>query len=229
MPVEMSFWNHLEELRLRIIRSLACVIVLSFAAYYFSPAIVNFLIKPVGTTVFTAPAEALVVHVSVALWAGIFLSVPVIAYQLWRFVESALNPPEKSRAVSFCLLAFLLFVTGGVFGYFVLLPVMLNIFFSFNSPHLVPMISLRSYVDFALSTILCCGGVFETPIIAVFLAKLGIIDAQFLSRHRRAAILIIFIVAAVITPPDILSQFCMAIPMMLFYEFSIILIKCTHK
>ena len=91
------------------------------------------------------------------------------------------------------------------------------------------MISVKSYIDFVLSTILGCGFVFETPLLALFLAKVGVIDAQFLVRYRRAAILIIFIVAAILTPPDVVSQFCMAIPLLVFYELSIVLVKIYGK
>jgi len=224
-----TFWEHLEELRIRLFRSFAAVLVFSFIFYIFSPRIVDFLIKPIGKAVFTSPAEALLVHVAVAFWAGVFVSVPLIAFELWRFVESGLVLREKSHAVEFGVLAFLLFLAGVIFGYFAFLPVMLKVFLSFTRPQLVPMISLKSYIDFVISTALGCGFVFETPLLALFLAKLGVIDAQFLIRYRRAAILIIFIVAAILTPPDVLSQFFMAVPLLIFYELSIILVKCFGK
>ena len=225
----VTFWEHLEELRIRILRSCAVVLVFSFIFYNFSSQIVDFLIRPIGKAVFTSPAEALLVHVAVAFWAGIVVSVPLIAFELWRFVESGLVLQEKSHAVKFGALAFLLFLAGVFFGYFVFLPVVLNIFLSFARPALMPMISIKNYIDFVISTVLGCGFVFETPLLALFLAKLGVIDAQFLIRYRRAAILIIFIVAAILTPPDVLSQFCMAVPLLVFYELSIILVKWSGK
>jgi sec-independent protein translocase protein TatC len=224
-----TFWEHLEELRIRILRSFAAVLIFSFIFYNFSPRLVDFLIKPIGKAVFTSPAEALLVHIAVAFWAGVFVSVPLIAFELWRFVESGFERHEKSHAIKFGILAFLLFLTGIIFGYFVFLPVVLNIFLSFARPNLVPMISVKNYIDFVISTVLGCGFVFETPLLALFLAKAGLIDAQFLIRYRRAAILIIFIVAAILTPPDVVSQFCMAVPLLVFYELSIILVKLYGK
>ena len=187
------------------------------------------MIKPIGKAVFTSPAEALLVHVAVAFWAGVFVSVPLIAFELWRFVESGLVLREKSHAIKFGALAFFLFLAGVIFGYFAFLPVMLNVFLSFTRPTLVPMISIKNYIDFVISTVLGCGLVFETPLLALFLAKIGVIDAKFLIRYRRAAILIIFIVAAILTPPDVLSQFCMAVPLLVFYELSIVLVKVYGK
>ena len=224
-----TFWEHLEELRIRVLRSFAAILACAFIFYNFSSAIVDFLIKPVGKVVFTAPAEALLVHVGVSFWAGVFVSIPLIAFEMWRFLESGLAVHEKSQAVKFGILAFFLFLSGAVFGYFVFLPAMLNVFLSFARPSLVPMIALKSYIDFVLMTIIGCGFIFETPLLAIFLARLGVIDAAFLIRHRRVAILIIFIVAAILTPPDVLSQFFMAVPLLVFYELSIILLKFSGK
>jgi len=136
---------------------------------------------------------------------------------------------EKSRAVKFGLLAFALFILGAAFGYYIFLPAMLNVFLSFARPNLVPMISLRSYIDFVVSTVIGCGFVFETPLLALFLSRLGVIDAAFLIRHRRVAILIIFVVAAIVTPPDVLSQLFMAVPLLAFYELSILLVRFSGK
>jgi len=224
-----TFWEHLEELRIRILRSFAAVLILSFIFYNFSSALVDFLIKPVGKVVFTSPAEALMAHVSVAFWAGVFVCIPLIAFELWRFLEVGLVTGEKSRAVKFGLLAFALFILGAAFGYYIFLPAMLNVFLSFARPNLVPMISLRSYIDFVVSTVIGCGFVFETPLLALFLSRLGVIDAAFLIRHRRVAILIIFVVAAIVTPPDVLSQLFMAVPLLAFYELSILLVRFSGK
>jgi len=226
---KMTLVEHMEELRARIIVSLVLSLAGTLAAYYFRTELFDFLVKPAGRLVFLSPAEGFMAYLEISIAAGIVLSSPVILYQIYAFIAPALKPAER-RWLSFGVpVIFLLFFSGIAFAYFLLGPVM-KFLLSFQGPELSATISVSRYFSFILVFFLGCGLVFEMPVLAFVLAKLNLIKASMLLRHWRAAILIIFIIAAAVTPtPDIFNQTIVAVPMILLYGVSIFVVKLAEK
>ncbi len=226
----VSFWEHLNDLRTLVVRLVLVLAAGWLAAWFFCKSAVEFLIRPLGQAVFIVPAESFLVHLAVSFWCGVVIVSPLAFCLIFRFLEGALVTQERRLFLAFFLPAALLFAAGLAFGYLVLVPAAMAVFLSFSSPDILPMIGLRSYVDFALATSVSCGLVFEFPLVVFFLNRLGVVRVEHLSRGRRAAILIIFIVAAVITPStDAVSQCALALPLWALYEVSIILIRLFGK
>ena len=226
---DLSFLGHLEALRARILKSLLAVVAASVISYGFAPSFLNFLIRPVGHLVFTSPAEAFLATINVTLWGGVILAFPFILYQFWAFVSEALTESERKYVRTFGPLSLVLFLAGIIFGYFVIVPISLSFLLSFSSTWLVPMIRASEYLSFVGSFVLAFGVVFELPLILVFLTKIGIASPEFLRQKRRYAIVFIFILSAILTPPDCASQFLMAIPLLVLYELGIVLSKMFYR
>jgi sec-independent protein translocase protein TatC len=166
----------------------------------------------------------------VAFFAALIVTSPYILYQIWKFIAPGLLPKEKKYVVPFVLSSTFLFISGVSFGYFVALPPAFEFFVSFNNQYLQAMLSFKDYLSLFVTFLLGFGVSFELPIFIFFLTKLGIVNAKMLSQQRRYAILIIFIVAAILTPsPDALSQVLMAIPLMFLYEISIFVSRFAGK
>ena len=226
---DLSFLGHLEELRSRLIKSLLAVTATSLFSYAFAGEFLKFLIKPVGQLIFTSPAEGFLATINVTLWGGVILAFPLILYQFWAFVSEALTESERKYVRIFGPLSLILFLAGIAFGYFVMVPISLSFLLSFSSAWLVPMIRASEYLSFVGSFALAFGIVFELPLILVFLTKIGIASPEFLRQKRRYAIVFIFILSAILTPPDCASQFLMAIPLLVLYELGIVLSKVIYR
>jgi len=228
----MPFLEHLEELRKRLIRSLAAVVVCSIAAFVFSDEIIQFIQIPLRgvplhnwqvTGVFTA-------YFKVSLIAGIIVALPYVFLQLWGFISPGLYAHEKSRVVPIVIASTLLFLVGGGFCFWVVLPLALDFLIHFGEGRFINYITVGSYISFAGFLVLAFGLVFQLPVVAFFLGKFGIITSNFLAKGRRYAIVIILIVAGVLTPsPDIFTQLLMAVPLYILYEISIIIVKVTNR
>ncbi len=177
-----------------------------------------------------APAEAFWGHIKISLVFAIFLAFPVLLTQLWLFVKPALFPYEKKFAGSFIVASTLLFFFGLTFCAFIVLPFALNFLLTYKTEQLVPMLTFGSYIDFTLKFLLSFGLIFQTPALIVFLVKFNILTPQMLKENRKYAILIIFIVSAVLTPtPDVFNQCVMAVPLMLLYEISLLVSGVIYK
>lgn len=226
---KMSFLEHLEELRSRLIRSVIAVIIGFGVCIAFGERVFSLLAAPItkllpkdSTLVFTALPDPFFVYMKVAFIMGIFLVLPYILYQLWLFVYPGLLERERKLALPFIVVATGLFYLGAAFAYFLVFPAAFQFFLGYQTAELKPMISIKDYVSLVLLLMLAFGAVFETPIVIVFLGLLGIFDSSLLKRGRRYFIVIAFIIAAIITPtPDVINQTLMAIPMILFYEVGI--------
>lgn len=228
---KMPFTQHLEELRKRLIISVVAVFVGFLVSYGFKEAIFEVLMKPwiealpkgvEAKLIYTAPHEAFFTYMKVSFIAGFGLAVPVILYQFWRFVAPGLYENEKRYMLPVVFCSTFFFLGGACFGYFFVFPVGFQFFTSFASEYITPMISTKEFLSFTTRLLLAFGFVFELPIFAFFLAKLGLIKPDFLKRHRRYAIVVIFIVAAALTPgPDVFSQLLMAGPLLVLYEASV--------
>lgn len=233
----MPFLEHLGELRTCLIRSLMAVAVGFAVAFAFNEELFAFLKKPLlpylpagSKLIFTSPAELFFTYMKIALLAGAVAASPVIFYQLWRFIAPGLYEKERRLVWPFVALSSLLFMAGTVFCYTLIFPFAFQFFMSMSTEDIVPMLKVNDYLSFTATMLFVFGLVFETPLILIFLAKLGVIDAKLLRKHRRYAILLMFLIAAIATPtPDVFNQCLMTAPMMLFYEVSIWFIARIDK
>ena len=227
---QMTFFEHLAELRKRIINSLYAIGVGAFIGVYISPKVIRFINEPMLKALHDAhfdsklyynhPAGALNLVITLGVYIGIVLASPIVLYQLWLFVAPALYKHERSAVTGFLFSTVFLFLTGIAFGYFVTLPYMLRFLVGFQQfgGTVAPLLSINEYFDLILMVLLGLGLVFELPILIFFLTLFGIVTPQFLWRNFRYAILVITVVAAVITPtPDAQTMLIFMLPMVLLY------------
>ncbi len=226
---KQPFTVHLDELRKRLIVCFTAVGIGFVACYFFKEALFHILVAPLqkvmasgDTLIYTHLPEAFFTFLKTALIAGLMLASPVILYQFWMFVAPGLYDREKRLMVPILFLSVLFFVGGALFGYFIVFPFGFQFFLSFATDTIRPMPSMKEYLGFASQLLLAFGLVFELPLVITFLAKLGIVSVGFLKKNRKYAILLFFIAAAVLTPPDVITQFMMAMPLIGLYEISII-------
>ncbi len=233
---EMSLIEHLTELRQRLFVSLGALLVGAIVCWFFSERIYDVLSLPV-TRVLEANAqapedarlavlsltEAFIVYLKVAAMAGLFLASPVILTQMWLFIAPGLYRQERMYAVPVIFASVIFFLGGAAFGYFVLFPVMANFFLQLGA-EFRPLLSANALFGFLMRTLIGCALVFEWPIVVFFLARMGILTAGFMLRGFRYAVLIIFIIAAVVTPtPDMATQTILATPMLGLYALGIVI------
>ena len=226
---KQPFTAHLEELRSRLIKSSMAVGLGFLLSYAFKEQIFDILTAPLMRVmqhgdhlIYTNLPEAFFTFLKTAFFTGIMLASPVLLYQFWMFVAPGLYDREKKLALPILLLSTLFFGGGILFAYFVVFPFGFKFFVGFASETVRPMPAMREYLSFASKLLLAFGLVFEMPMVITLLARLGIVSVAQLRKFRRYAILLFFIVAAILTPPDVISQILMALPMMLLYEISIL-------
>ncbi len=229
--LSVSIFQHLEEMRTRLL--ICCLAVgIGFAiSYFFSGRIFAVLMKPwieamppgqSAKLIYTAPHEAFFVYMKVSFIMGTLLAFPVIIWQVWKFVAPGLFANEKKYMLPVIFFSSFCFIGGVVFGYLVVIPVAFKFFASFSSEYITPMLRTTEYLSFANKMLLCFGLAFELPVFAFFLAKMDLVSAGLLKRKRKWAIVLIFIAAAVLTPsPDVVSQLLMAAPLIVLYEASV--------
>ncbi|MBI4775244.1 MAG: twin-arginine translocase subunit TatC [Deltaproteobacteria bacterium] len=229
---KMPFTAHLEELRKRLIICVAAVGVGFAICYGFSTQLFAFLVQPLrdvlpkgDTLVYTSLPEMFFIYLKIGFLAGALLASPIIFYQLWSFIAPGLYPNEKKYAIPFVCSSCLLFIGGAVFGYAVVFPFGFKFFVSFNTDYVKALPAVSQYFSLSIKLLLAFGVIFEMPIVILFLSKIGLVNYKMLSRKRKYAILVIFVVAAILTPPDVITQFMMAVPMLVLYEASIFLAK----
>lgn len=223
----MSILRHLEELRTRIIRSLIAIAVGSCISYFFIEEIMHYLTLPTGGKLYyLQPAEAFFTYIKIAIFAGFLLALPVVFYQAWKFILPALTVKERTVIGILVPSSVLLFFGGLAFSFFLVLPAALQFFIGFSTDNLQPMFTLHQYFDFVLAFILPFGAVFELPLLVIVFAKLGFIGSEFLQSKQRIVIFLSFVVGAVISPtPDIFTQSMIAIPLILLYELSYLVVR----
>ena len=224
---KMSFLEHLGELRVRIMRSLYCLLIGLAVAFPFSERVLDWLARPIRkggyNLVFLAVTEAFWVQMKVGLIVGLFIAAPGILWQVWGFIAPGLHSHEKKYAAPFVIIGSLLFMVGGAFSLFVVTPYAIAFLLSYARESLQPMITLENHIDFLLKFTLAFGAVFELPLAITLLARMGLVTAKQLSKNRKYAILGAFIAGAVLTPtPDAFNQTLMAGPLIILYEIGII-------
>lgn len=243
---KLPLTEHLGELRKRIVVSLVAFLVTFVASFYYSEEIFRLIMFPLKydldislqsfqlsyvpkdklqntKLVFLAPTEAFWMNIKVALVAGLMLALPVVFHQLWKFISPGLLPKERKYVIPFVFSATGLFLVGAAFCFLIVLPFALGFLLTYKvGDFLMPMLSVGQYVDFCLKFILAFGAVFELPIVILFLTKMGIVSPKTLARNRKYAVLIAFILAALLSPtPDAFNQTLMAVPILLLYELGI--------
>jgi len=242
--LKMPFWSHLDELRKRIVNSAIAIGIGFIACFYYSEAILGFLLLPMNSTMtfhgsfpflefvpnkttqdlyFTTLTEPIMSHLKIGFIGGMMLMIPVILYQVWKFIAPGLMPRERKYAGQFVFFATLFFAIGVLFCFFLLLPFAVQFLVTYKTEHLKPIIKLADYIDFTLKFMLAAGAVFELPLIMIVLGRIGIIKTESLTKFRKYAFLISFVIGGIITPtPDVFNMTLMSLPIYVLYELGIL-------
>ncbi len=228
--------DHLEELRSRLIKCIVAVIAGFLISFSFSQQLFDLLTYPLvramptdGKLIYTSLQEAFVTYMKVAFFAGLFISMPVIFYQIWKFVVPGLYEKERTYVVPFMLLACLFFCLGASFAFFIALPFAFRFFLSFTTDRIQALPSMKEYLSLSMSLMIAFGVTFELPVFMFFLAKMGLVNHTKLKKFRKYAFLSISCIAAFCTPPDMVSMVLLIIPLYLLYELSIFVVYFTAK
>ncbi len=224
----MTLSGHLRELRNRVVICLICLVVSFLVGLHFAPDVIDFLTgmgKTYGYTyVYIAPQELLMQYFSVALLAGVCITLPLILYHVWAFVQPGLKKNENILFLSAMFFGLLCFAAGILFAYKIMLPFMLYFLIDISKGSgITASISVQNYMSFLLTIFVIFGIVFELPVVSVMLTQMGLLKIKWMKVGRRFVIVLIFFIAAVITPPDIVSQIMVAVPMIGLYELSILI------
>ncbi len=241
----MPLLEHLVELRQRLLYSAIGFIILFFICYYFAPQIYEFLTRPLAhilaekggerRMIFTALQEAFFTYVKVAFFAAMFLSFPLIATQIWKFVAPGLYRQEKAAFLPFLIATPVLFFIGGALAYYVVFPLAWRFFLGFEIPAGEGALPIQleakvdQYLGLVMQLIFAFGLCFQMPVVMTLLARVGMVSSQGMREKRRYAIVLAFVAAAVLTPPDIISQVSLAVPIVLLYEISIFCARMVEK
>ena len=240
-----SLVGHLTELRSRLIKSFIFLIFVFLACYFFSAEIYRFLVYPYADVVlsnqldrrliFTALHEAFLTYLKVAFFAAIFISSPIFLTQIWKFIAPGLYKNEKQALLPYLIATPILFILGGCLVYYLIMPLAIKFFLSFETiaePGMIPIqleAKVNEYLSLIVRLIFAFGISFQLPIILSLLARIGIVDSEYLKLRRKYFVVIIFTIAAILTPPDPITQIGLALPLLLLYELSIITVKFIEK
>ena len=223
---EMSLIDHLQELRKRLIAAIAAVVISSLVCYFYSQELVHIITAPAGKLYYMNPAEAFFTYLKVSFFAGFLVALPIVMYQMWAFIVPALTKQERKVSSVLVPASVLLFFVGLAFSYFLVLPAGIKFFVGFATEDLQPLFSVGQYLSFVISFLLPFGVIFELPLFLFVLAKMGIISSDYLIRKRKMMLVMSFVIGAVISPtPDVFSQTMVAVPLLVLYEISILVVK----
>jgi sec-independent protein translocase protein TatC len=233
---KQPFISHLKELRDRLVVCIVGVGIAFIITYVFKERLFAFLMRPFievmppqSSFIFTGVTEAFITYFKISIVAALFLAAPVILYEVWMFVAPGLYEKEKRYVIPFIAFGSIFFIIGGLFCYYVILPYIYHFFVSYAGPDIIPMPSLKEYMNLTLKMLIIFGLIFQMPLVAYYLSKAGIIKYRVLAGKRRYAILAIVVVSAIITPPEITSQLLMALPMYGLFEVSILIARLFGK
>ena len=240
-----SFVGHLSELRSRLVKSFIFLLLLFILSYIFSTEIYRFLVQPYADAVsaenlqrrliFTALHEAFLTYLKVAFFAALFISSPFFLIQLWKFIAPGLYKNEKQALLPYLVATPILFVLGGFIVYYLIMPLAIKFFLGFETvaePGIIAIqleAKVNEYLSLIMRLIFAFGISFQLPVILSLLAKIGIIDSKYLRERRKYFVVIIFAMAAILTPPDPITQIGLALPLLLLYELSILTVKFIEK
>ncbi|UCD15832.1 MAG: twin-arginine translocase subunit TatC [Candidatus Omnitrophota bacterium] len=225
----LTFFQHLEEVRNRVIKCIVFLVIVACLIYQLIPSILPFLVRPVGSLVFIHPTEAFITKLSIAFWGGLLFSSPFFLYQIWQFISSGLKEKEKKYAFIFGVWSLVSFIGGSAFGYFLVFPAGLKFLINFSDEFIRPMITVSKYISFLGGLTLIFGVIFQFPLVVLFLVKIGLVNPAGLVKLRRQVIVGLFIMAAFLTPPDVVTQILLAVPLLILYEVSVLIAKIIYK
>ncbi len=259
-PNEMSFLDHLEELRWHLIRSVAAVVIIGSVAFLmkdfifdtvlFGPKKMDFPTYRFFCTMatlfgidsdfcgdefpFTIQSRLMSgqfsAHIWTSIWAGFIVGFPYVLYEMWKFISPGLYEKERKNSRGFIVIASLLFFMGALFGYYVVAPLSISFLGSYQvSSEVTNEFDLASYVAAVRTSVIACGLIFELPIIVYFLTKVGLVTPEILKKYRKISLVVVLILAAVITPPDVTSQIVVAVPILILYQVSIFVSRRVLK
>lgn len=257
---EMSFLDHLEELRWHLIRSTMVIVILGFVAFLMREFIFDTIIfgpknpdfptygvfcklsrmigfseafcnnEPLFRIQSRVMAGQFSAHIWTSIWAGFIIGFPYVLYEMWKFISPGLYEKERKHSRGFILVASLLFFMGVLFGYYVVAPLSINFLGGYQvSEEVFNDIDLASYISTVRAAVIACGLIFELPIIIYFLTKIGLVTPEVLRKYRKVALVIVLILSAIITPPDVASQIIVAVPVLILYQISIYISKVVLK
>jgi len=251
---EFSILEHLNDLRKMIMHSLAAVFLMAIIVFLakdivfdkilFAPLEPDFItyrlfcqitdllcIKEIPVTLISRQLQGqFSVHLWTSIYGGLILAFPYIIYELWKFISPALYPDEKKTGIKFIVITSALFFIGILFGYFIITPLVINFLGNYQiSEQVENYVDIKSYLANVRTTVLANGLVFELPVLIYFFAKMGLVTSDFLRRNRKYAILLILVLSAIITPPDVISQIIVSIPLIILYEISIYIAKWLER
>ena len=242
---EGGFISHLEELRKRLIHSFICLFVFFIICYFFAEYLYGFLVEPYSKAVrnddierrliFTALQETFLTYIRVAFFAAFFVTCPFILMQVWKFIAPGLYKHEKSAILPYLILTPILFFLGGILVYYLIMPLAIKFFLSFETSAQVSSLPIQlepkvnEYLSLIMRLIFAFGISFQLPVLLSLLARVGFIDSEYLKKRRKYVVVIIFAVAAILTPPDPITQIGLGIPLLILYELSILSVKIIEK
>lgn len=228
---KLTLTEHLGELRKRLIISFMAIIICAFAAYRYMDKIIDIITRPAGGLefIYLSPPELFMAYIKISLVLGLIISSPIVLLQIWGFVKPGLKKKEKKYVVFALSMGTIFLLMGVVFAYYIIVPMTIKFFIGVTVDRITPSFSFANYVGFVSSLLLSFGLVFELPLLIILLTQLGLVAPKTLRKYRKFIILLIFIVSAILTPPDVVSQIFMAIPMVLLYEFSIMVSSIIYR
>ncbi len=240
-----SFTSHFIELRSRLLNSLIFILIAFIFSYIFAEQIYNFLVEPYSNAVkndqisrrliFTALHETFITYIKVAFFSAIFIGSPVLLIQIYKFIAPGLYKNEKKAILPYLISTPILFLLGGVLVYYLVMPLAIKFFLSFEtigSNSTLPIqleAKVNEYLSLIMRLIFAFGISFQLPILLNLLARIGVVNSHYLKTRRRYVIVIIFALAAILTPPDPITQVGLAIPLLLLYELSIVTVRLTER
>jgi len=232
----MPLTEHLRELRYRLIVSIVAFLIGTGVAFYFAKYVFEFLKQPVIQSypdiqlITLSPTEPLFILIKISIAVGFILAMPVILYQMWRFIEPALYSHEKKLFLPLVISSIILFLLGGAFAYFIVLPLALKFLIGLGFTQLMatPYLSVDTYVSFVLKMVIAFGIAFQMPVVLYILQRIGVVTPEHLGRFRKYFIVLAFLIGAIIAP-DVSTQVLMAIPLMVLYEISVLLGKYATR
>lgn len=230
-----SLYEHLAELRTRLIHCVYILLIATGICYGFSEHIFNFVRAPIapylpgGGLIYTGPLDKFIAHIKLAFVFGVIFSCPFWLYQVWKFVAPGLYAKERNYTFGFILSGTFLFLLGAAFSYYIALPMAFQFLMTYGGDIDKPMISIDQYMGFFTQMCLMFGLAFELPLIIVVLGMIGIVSQEFLRKNRRYAIMTLAVVSAIITPPDLLSMVMMLVPMWALFEIAVLIVGIFEK
>ena len=242
---QTSFVGHLTELRSRLVKSIIYLFIFFVICYFFAENIYSFLVAPYAEAVkddeinrrmiFTALHETFITYLKVAFFAAIFITSPIILTQIWKFVAPGLYKNEKKALLPYLIATPTLFLLGGMLVYYLIMPLAIKFFLSFETTINITSLPIQleakvnEYLSLIMRLIFAFGISFQLPVLLSLLARVGFVDSEYLKKRRKYVVVIIFILAAILTPPDPITQIGLGIPLLILYELSILSVKIVEK